>query len=144
MQDFRKLKVWEKSHRLVLELYRVSSGFPQEERYGLTNQLRRAAASIPTNIAEGCGRGTQRELAHFLMIARGSASEADYLLELTASLGFLGEEEKGQLAALLEEVKCMLAALHARVRSNVERPTSLGEEPAVYGLEETLASSNDP
>jgi four helix bundle protein len=75
MQDFHKLKIWEKSHSVVLEIYAVTKRFPKEEIYGLTSQLRRSAASVPTNIAEGCGRRTQRELSQFLHIAMCSASE---------------------------------------------------------------------
>lgn len=86
MKDFRSLQVWEKAHRLALEIYKATQDFPREESYGLTSQLRRAAASIPTNIAEGCGRGSDRELAQFIQIAVGSASEVEYLLELSHDL----------------------------------------------------------
>ena len=74
MRDFRDLQVWQKAHRLTLDVYRATRSFPTEERYGLTAQLRRSAASIPTNIAEGCGRDGERELARFISIAAGSAS----------------------------------------------------------------------
>ncbi len=66
MQNFKELKVWEKSHQITLDIYKVSACFPKEETYGLTNQLRRAAASIPANIAEGCGKNSQPDLANFL------------------------------------------------------------------------------
>lgn len=69
MKDFRQLKVWEKSHHLALEVYRVTTTFPKEELYGITSQLRRASVSIPTNIAEGCGRSTNADFARFLQIA---------------------------------------------------------------------------
>jgi four helix bundle protein len=85
MQDYRELKVWGRSHRFVLEIYKATKAFPKEELYGLTSQLRRAAASIPTNLAEGSGRGTTRELAQFVQIAAGSASEVDYLLILVVT-----------------------------------------------------------
>ena len=78
MQDFRKLQVWQKSHQLTLEGYRVTENFPQSERYGLVSQMRRSASSIPTNIAEGCGRGSQAELARFVQIAMGSAPCMDH------------------------------------------------------------------
>jgi len=77
MKDFRKLTVWEKSHRLTLAIYRITESFPDTERYGLISQMRRASASIPTNIAEGSGRGSDAELARFLQIAMGSASELE-------------------------------------------------------------------
>jgi len=83
MKDFRKLDVWAKAHALTLAIYRVTAGFPTEERYGLTSQLRRACVSIPTNIAEGCGRNSDAELARFAEIAMGSSSEVEYLLLLS-------------------------------------------------------------
>ena len=78
MRDFRKLAVWHKAHRLTLYVYGLTSSFPREERLGLTAQLRRSAASVPTNIAAGCGRFGERELARFVSIASGSASETEY------------------------------------------------------------------
>src|SRR5690606_7599688 len=90
MQDFRNLKVWEKSHDLVLEIYKIK--FPQEELYGLSSQIRRAATSIPTNIAEGCGRGSDVDFKRFLQIAFGSASEVEYLLILCHDLEYIDQE----------------------------------------------------
>ncbi len=78
MRDFRELKVWEKAHRLTLQVYRMTKNFSFDEGFGLTVQLRRAAASVPTNIAEGCGRDSERELARFMSIAAGSASGVEY------------------------------------------------------------------
>lgn len=115
MRDFRDLSVWTKSHRLVLEVYRVTASFPSEERFGLTSQLRRAVASIPTNIAEGCGREGDRELARFLAIAAGSASETEYLVLLAADLGYLSRDVHDRLHFLVNEVKKMLGALHRRL-----------------------------
>ena len=89
MKDFRNLKVWEKSHQLALAVYKATSTFPRHELYGLTSQIRRACASIPANIAEGCGRSGDAELARFLQIAMGSASELEYHLLLARDLGFL-------------------------------------------------------
>jgi four helix bundle protein len=82
MRNYRDLQVWDKAHNLTLELYRVSRGFPREEIYGITNQLRRAAVSIGANLAEGCGRRSSAELARFVRIAMGSAIELDYHLLL--------------------------------------------------------------
>jgi four helix bundle protein len=78
MQDYRKLTVWQRSHDLVLAIYDATARFPDAERYGLTSQAKRAAVSIPSNIAEGCGRETNNELRRFLFVAMGSASELDY------------------------------------------------------------------
>ena len=86
MQNFRNLEVWEKSHELTLKLYKSTTEFPREEIYGLTSQIRRACASIPTNIAEGSGRETAADFARFLQIAVGSASEVEYLILLAHDL----------------------------------------------------------
>ena len=91
MRNFHELKVWGKAHRLVLSVYQATRHFPAEERFGLTLQLRRAAASAPSNIAEGCGREGERELARFLSIAAGSLSEVEYQLLLAHDLGYLDE-----------------------------------------------------
>jgi four helix bundle protein len=77
MVDFRDLKVWKRSHELALQIYRATESFPKTEVFGLTNQMRRAAVSIPSNLAEGCGRMTQAELAQFSQVAMGSASELE-------------------------------------------------------------------
>ncbi len=89
MRDYRSLKVWEKAHRLVLSLYEVTKEFLREEVFGLTSQIRRSAASIPANIAEGCGRDGIAELAQFCRIAMGSASELEYHILLSRDLGLL-------------------------------------------------------
>ncbi|MGA9994068.1 MAG: four helix bundle protein, partial [Pyrinomonadaceae bacterium] len=89
MRDFREFKVWVKSHDLTLEVYKVTAAFPKEELYGLTSQIRRASASIPANIAEGCGRSGNPELCRFLQISMGSASELEYHLLLAHDLKFL-------------------------------------------------------
>ncbi|MFC1508842.1 four helix bundle protein [Candidatus Omnitrophota bacterium] len=78
MKDFRQLEVWKRSHELTLKIYKLTKSFPKEELYGVTSQIRRAALSIPTNIAEGCGRKGDVELSRFLVISLGSASELDY------------------------------------------------------------------
>lgn len=118
MKDFRKLKVWEKSHQLVLEVYRVTATFPSAEMYGLTSQLRRASASIPANIAEGCGRGGDPELARFVQIAMGSASEVEYHLLLVHDLGFVTSSDYEGLVDSVIEVKRMLASLIKRLRAD--------------------------
>src|SRR5439155_650055 len=89
MQRFTDLLVWQRSHKLVLEVYRLTVGFPPDERFGLVSQLRRAAASVPTNIAEGSKRQSNPEYARFLNVAEGSLAETEYLLMLSKDLGFL-------------------------------------------------------
>jgi four helix bundle protein len=108
MRDFHELKVWQKAHRCALEIYRKTQSFPAEERFGLTIQLRRAAVSVASNIAEGCGRDGERDFARFLSIAAGSASEVEYQLLLARDLGYLTDEIHGQLDARINEVKRML------------------------------------
>ncbi len=108
MKDFRKLKVWEKAHAFVLLLYRETQTFPAAEQYGLTSQLRRAAVSIPSNIAEGCGRNSDAELRRFCEIAMGSASEVEYQLPLCQDLGFLKFEKHTCLHNSLLDCKRML------------------------------------
>lgn len=111
MKDFRELKVWEKAHALALEVYQRTKDFPAEERYALTRQIRRCATSIPTNIAEGCGRNGDAELSRFMQIAMGSASELEYTLLLAKDLGLLNDSTYKPLADHVGEVKRMLAAL---------------------------------
>ena len=118
MGDYRNLKVWERGHRLTLEVYAATGTFPRDELFGLTSQLRRAAASIPANIAEGCGRNGDAELARFMNIAMGSASELSYHLLLARDLGYLPPDRYEHLASETEEIKRMLAAFTSRLRHN--------------------------
>jgi four helix bundle protein len=111
MEDFKDLKVWAKAHELTLSVYRLTRVFPKEEIYGLTSQLRRAAASIGANIAEGCGRRSDGEMRRFLQIARGSASELEYHLRLARDLQFLDGAEFKDLEEKVLEVQRMLASL---------------------------------
>ena len=115
MRDFKQLKVWQKAHQLVLAAYRHSTAFPQEERYGLTAHLLKSATSIPSNIAEGCGRQGDTELARFLGIAAGSASETEYQLLLAHDLGYLAEPDHRDLDAQVNDVKRMLNAFIQRL-----------------------------
>ena len=111
MKDFRDLKVWEKAHHLAVAVCRATANFPSEEKYGLTSQLCRSAVSIPSNIAEGCGRSGDRELARFLQIAMGSASELEYQLLLCRDLGLLQGSVYKELEKPTIEVKRMLTSL---------------------------------
>jgi len=115
MRDFRDLVVWQKGHRLALDVYRATHAFPRHELFGVTAQLRRSATSFPTNIAEGCGRSGDRDLARFLSIAAGSASEVEYLLLLSTDLGYLAPEAHAELSARVVEVKKMLDAFHRKL-----------------------------
>ena len=117
MKNFRRLKVWENAHGLTLDVYQASDWFPREELYGLTSQIRRSSVSIPTNIAEGCGRKSEKEFARFLEIAMGSASETEYLLLLIRDLEILDDHDYGRLNNAVVEIKQMLASLINRIRS---------------------------
>jgi four helix bundle protein len=121
VKDFRDLQVWEKAHKLTLGIYKATACFPREEIYGLTSQLRRAAVSIGSNIAEGCGRRGNGEFHRFLPIATGSASEVEYQLLVSRDLGFLQTEQYVQLDRDVVEVKKMLAALIRRVEEERAR-----------------------
>lgn len=118
MKDFRELKVWGKAHQLTLAIYHTTTTFPQEERYGLTSQMRRSAASIPTNIAEGCGRGSDDDFRRFLQMAMGSASELEYQLILAHDLGYLAAADYERLSMAIVEVKRMLASLITKIKSD--------------------------
>lgn len=116
MGDYRKLMVWERAHRLALEVYRATGSFPREETYGLTSQLRRSASSIPANLAEGCGRNRDTELARFSEIAMGSANELDYHRLLACDLGFLQRAVYQRLSAEARGINNMLATLIHKLR----------------------------
>jgi len=118
MRDFRDLKVWAKAHQLTLSIYRLTTRFPREEQYGITSQLRRACVSTSSNIAEGCGRSTDRDFARFLSIAGGSASETEYLLIVSKDLGYYGEEEYDRLSKDVNEVKRMLNSFTQKLRAD--------------------------
>ena len=118
MRDFRELKVWEKSHRLALAVYKATANFPKDELYGLTGQIRRSCVSVPANIAEGCGRNGDAELARFLQIAMGSASELEYHLLLSRDLGLVDTAIYEQLARETTEIKRMLTAFIQTLKAN--------------------------
>lgn len=122
MRDFKKLKVWENSHKLTLSLYQITSTFPKEEFYGITSQIRRAVSSIPTNIAEGCGKDSDNDFCRYLSISTGSASEVEYLMILAKDLKYISVEEyeifieelitiKKQLYQLIKSIKIKNMAL---------------------------------
>jgi four helix bundle protein len=117
MKDFRDLKVWEKAHAPTLACYEATKPFPREEIFALVSQIRRAASSIPANIAEGCGRRGNAELRRFLQVAMGSANELEYHLLLSKDLGYLRPDLHENLEPRVHEVKRMLASLIRKVDS---------------------------
>lgn len=117
MKDFRSLEVWNRAHALTLSIYKVTVGFPTEERFGLTSQMRRCTASIGANIAEGCGKRGNAEFQRFLQIASGSASETEYHLLLAHDLGYLNESTHRELIRQLTPLRRMLTSLIQKVDS---------------------------
>ncbi|MEM6330828.1 MAG: four helix bundle protein [Planctomycetota bacterium] len=117
MQDFRNLEVWRLAHALTLEIYGATKPFPADERYGLTSQLRRAAASVEANLAEGCGRGSDADFARFTQVAMGSASEVECHLLIARDLGLLDNNLYTKLDGKQQQVKRMLAGLLKRLRT---------------------------
>jgi len=116
MRDFTQLVVWQKAHESVIEIYRSTREFPADERFGLTAHLRKTATSIGSNIAEGCGRESETELARFLSIAAGSASETEYQLYLARDLGYLSDAKHQNLHMRINEVKKMLNSFIRKLR----------------------------
>ena len=116
-RDFRKVKAWERAHALTLEIYRATARFPDAEKFGLVSQVRRAAASIPTNIAEGCGRETQSELNRFLQIAAGSASEIEYQLLLAHDLKYVPTDSYATLSSEAAEIRQMILAYSKKLKT---------------------------
>ena len=116
MKDYKKLVVWEKAHRLVLFVYDVTRAFPKEEQYGLVSQIRRAATSTPTNIAEGCGTHSQLDFARYLQTAFGSMQEVQYVSFLSFELKYLSHDMYMILDKNINEIKAMLASLIQKVR----------------------------
>ena len=118
MKDFRELKVWEKAHFLVLDIYKAAELFPRQELYSLTNQIQRAAVSIPANIAEGCGKNGDADFGRYLQIAMGSSSELEYLLLLAHDLNYLPDDSYQALSNQLVETRKMLNALIQHLKAN--------------------------
>ncbi len=117
MRDYKKLQVWEKSHQLTLELYKELKDFPKEEMFGLTSQMKRSSSSIPTNIAEGAGRNTNKDFARFLAIAYGSTNELEYQIILSADLLFLEKSKAETFLDKIQEIRKMLHGLIIKINN---------------------------
>jgi len=117
MKNFRNLRVWRAAHEFAVQIYGLTAQFPKEEQFGLISQIRRAATSVPANIAEGCGRRGDADFGRFLQIAAGSASELEYHLLLSRDLKFLSTPEHQGFAVQLAEIRKMLSALIQKLRS---------------------------
>jgi four helix bundle protein len=112
----KKLEVWKKSMEMVLEVYQITKGFPGEEKYGLISQIRRAAVSVPSNIAEGAARNTKREFINYLHTAQGSLSELDTQLELSLGVGYMTSESLKPIQDLIQSIDKMLTGLIKSLR----------------------------
>ena len=117
MQRFTDIKVWQRGHALVLNVYRLTVGFPVAERYGLISQLRRAALSVPTNVAEGSKRTGRQEYARFLNISEASLAETEYLIMVSRDLGYVTAAMAKPLLAEVADLARMLHALRLKVES---------------------------
>ena len=115
MRDFKKLKVWQRSHQLALDVYKSTEKFPKSEQYGLMSQMRRSAVSIPSNIAEGCGKEGQAVFARYLRIAMGSANELEYQLILSHDLNYIGKGAFDTLSDEVNQLKKMLVVLVKKI-----------------------------
>lgn len=116
MHNFKELKVWQLSRMLVKEVYEITAEFPATEKYGLISQLRRCVVSIPANIAEGAGRNSDKDFAHFLNISLGSAFELDTLLILSFDLNLISDTQLSHLSTKLSEIQKMTHGLIKTLR----------------------------
>lgn len=121
MGTFKDLLAWQKSLTLAKKVYQVTGNFPTEERFGLVNQMRRCAVSIPSNIAEGYGRGSDKELLRFLYVALGSSNELETQLILSLELSFMKEDDSRMLQGLNTEVNKMILSLIYRRKNGLDK-----------------------
>ncbi|MEO5995699.1 MAG: four helix bundle protein [Chitinophagaceae bacterium] len=117
MRNFQQLAIWQKSHNLTLKIYTLTRSFPKDEIFGLISQMRRSSSSIPTNIAEGCGRNSNTELKRFLVIAAGSASELQYQFQLSKDLQYITQPLFQQLDNEISSIRKMIYRFHAKIES---------------------------
>ncbi len=106
--NFKELKIWKRSKNFVLKIFKITKNFPNEEKFGLISQMRRAAISIPSNIAEGCGRGTNPQLNQFLNISQGSAFELETQIIISHELGFIKESDFNDFSKEITEIQNMI------------------------------------
>jgi four helix bundle protein len=124
-RNFKNIKAWQHADDLAVLVYSKTRSFPKEELYGITSQLRRAAVSVPTNIAEGASREHKREYVHFLSVARGSIAEAEYLLHLSRRVGYLEDDEYKKVEELREETAKTLQGLINSVKKEAKKTEDL-------------------
>ena len=120
MRDFKKLDIWQRGLDFSLQVYEKTASFPSEERFGLTSQIRRAATSIPINIAEGAGRVSKKDFAHFLHIAEGSANEVECELIIAKGLNYLSSNNYEILMNEINEIKKMIVGFRSKLESDFQ------------------------
>lgn len=118
MNKFKDLKVWQKAIELVTEIYGITKAYPKEEIYGLTSQIGKCSVSIPSNIAEGAGRGSKKDFSHFLDIAKGSAFELETQLLISNNLNYLNNEKYQRLVTKFNEIQKMITGLQKSLKTN--------------------------
>ena len=121
MRDYKKYDIWKLSHFLTLEIYKITEGFPKEEVFGLTSQIRRASSSVGINIVEGCGRGSDEDFKRFLRNASGSAFEVEYILLLSKDLNYISEEKFIGLTPKAEELKMKISKLILKIEEDINK-----------------------
>lgn len=119
MTDYKDLIVWQKSMELARIIYRLTSRFPRDEVFGLTNQIRRAVVSIPSNIAEGFGRGSDREFIYFLRISKGSAAEVETQILISEDLHYVSPDDAQAALSLCDEIVRMLGTMIVKIGKRI-------------------------
>jgi four helix bundle protein len=117
MHNFKELVIWQEAMKLAKQVYEITASFPLNEKYGLCSQMNRSVVSIPSNIAEGSGRGSDKEFTHFLSIALGSAYELETQLLLAQSVGFVGPNQLPELLALVQKIQRMINKFKDRLKN---------------------------
>ena len=125
LKNYKELKVWQKAYQLCIVIYKITKGFPNEERYGLTSQIRRAAVSVPSNIAEGYGRKTTQEYIQSLYIAYGSHCELETQIMVSKDLGYIKSDDFQELQQEIGEVERMLKALIKSLQNKHSNPAAM-------------------
>jgi four helix bundle protein len=147
MRDYTKIEAWKLADDLTVLIYQTTRAFPKEELYGLTSQLRRAASSVPANIAEGSARGTNKDYLHFLYIARASLTEAHYFVHLSKRLGYVGDDKHAELESLFRRTfACLISLISAVERESgmLGKTVALITSAVVLGLGRLLPTSFGP
>lgn len=130
MNQYKNLRIWQKAMDLVIEVYLLTSGFPDSEKYGLINQMRRCAVSIPSNIAEGARRNGKSEFHHFLGIAKGSLAELETQIEISSRLNFKKDVDYEKLLAETDSLGRMISKLQSSIKSSGS--SNISEPPGFY------------